>query len=463
MPTKPRSSSVCVHFPPEQAPRTLDRAAALFEAFGDIARIEMTLTAVTGCILVTFFDVRCAEKVVAEFQGGAELFREAAHDFRAVSIAASIFAEMPPTMGGFHTFGEIAGVSICGEDMVVEFYDMRAAQQVISAVPGSRPRPSPPLPGFEDPAPAAVGGGSATQAVSLLEYLKEWQAPDAISAAAAFEAAARQWPEQPPVPPAAAAVPTPAPRRKRQKEPKPAGPVSPATANAGSAPIGAAPEQPALKQNNGRPVREKVNSKDLTKFDIVPDNISSGKDQRTTVMVRNIPKVCTRDDFAQLLANCGLADRYDFFYMPFDKRRNDHCGFAFVNFKTSHDVLQLWRHFQLPAFCGFSDGKGEGCSSLAVNYARLQGQEQLIKHFSVSAVMFDPDERMRPQFAHEVESKILATGVAPPKAAGKDKEGPAGLLEPQFIEGLCATGDLRLSANSGEEFRAATNRAFLGA
>lgn len=33
--------------------------------------------------------------------------------------------------GGFHTFGEIAAVSSCGEDIVVEFYDMRAAHQAM--------------------------------------------------------------------------------------------------------------------------------------------------------------------------------------------------------------------------------------------------------------------------------------------------------------------------------------------
>lgn len=30
--------------------------------------------------------------------------------------------------------------------------------------------------------------------------------------------------------------------------------------------------------------------------------------------------------------------RYTFFYMPFDKRRNVHCGFAFINFRPERGV-----------------------------------------------------------------------------------------------------------------------------
>merc|ERR1719387_2111309 len=34
----------------------------------------------------------------------------------------------------------------------------------------------------------------------------------------------------------------------------------------------------------------------------------------------------------------------------------------------------------------------------AISYARLQGHEQLVRHFSLSAVMYDDDARKRPLF-----------------------------------------------------------------
>merc|ERR1719203_1806065 len=133
-----QSASISVAFPPEQYPNTIDRAMEVFAQFGDIARIDMTLGLATGRLLVTFFDIRAAQQALFVFRDKAEIIPPAAYDFHAVSIA---FAEWPSTVTSFRNFGEIAGASICGEDMLVEFYDMRAAQQVFFSVPGCRPWP----------------------------------------------------------------------------------------------------------------------------------------------------------------------------------------------------------------------------------------------------------------------------------------------------------------------------------
>lgn len=52
----------------------------------------------------------------------------------------------------------------------------------------------------------------------------------------------------------------------------------------------------------------------------------------------------------------------------------------------------------------------------AVSYARLQGQEQLTKHFSLSAVMRDSDARKRPVFCQKnnVSHSEEANGEALP-------------------------------------------------
>lgn len=139
------SASVQVHFDPEHYPKTLEAAIELFSSFGDIARVDMTLTNATGRILVTFFDVRSSQHVLEAFPN-AKLFPPAAGDFRTVSIPCTTFGKPNSTFRGFHDFGEIAGASICGQDMVVEYYDMRAAQQLMCTVPGSHPRQPLPLP-----------------------------------------------------------------------------------------------------------------------------------------------------------------------------------------------------------------------------------------------------------------------------------------------------------------------------
>merc|ERR1719330_1919955 len=132
------SASISVAFPPEQYPDSLQRATEVFARFGDIARIDLTLGIATGRLLVTFFDIRAAQQALEVFRDKAETIPPAAYDFHAVSIA---FAEWPSTVTSFRSFGEIAGASIYGEDMLVEFYDIRAAQQVFFSIPGCRPWP----------------------------------------------------------------------------------------------------------------------------------------------------------------------------------------------------------------------------------------------------------------------------------------------------------------------------------
>eukprot|EP00927_Polykrikos_kofoidii_P039171 TRINITY_DN33603_c0_g1_i1.p1 TRINITY_DN33603_c0_g1~~TRINITY_DN33603_c0_g1_i1.p1 ORF type:complete len:525 (+),score=92.90 TRINITY_DN33603_c0_g1_i1:89-1663(+) len=460
------STSVCVRFPPGHFPRTLDGASSLFAPYGDVARIDVTLGSATGCILVTFFDVRAAERVVGAFPG-AEFFAPASHDFRAVSISAALFAESV-SFSGFQSFGELANVFTSGEDMVVEFYDMRAAQRASLSLPESKQRQQPFVGAGADSAHAnaianALMGGLASGCGGCNRFAPPWAngLPPCPNALALPFLAHGCFPQMPSV--GAAGVTTaigPRAVTSSQLAPVSVGPSTPTPKHkpaldkveqdTGSSAQGtplqlnlsrgddaiesesvhssrsktsacSRASAPSRSQSPGRPVREKVNSKDLTKFEIVAESIVSGKDTRTTVMVRNIPKVCSREAFVELLGRCDLASSYSFFYMPFDKRRNIHCGFAFVNFKSPLDVLVLHNSMQTPIWRGLGGAQGGTPTPPAVSYARLQGQEQLMKHFSLSAVMYDNDARKRPLFfrggtgpASEVTTSDPASCVSSP-------------------------------------------------
>jgi hypothetical protein len=139
-----------------------------------------------------------------------------------------------------------------------------------------------------------------------------------------------------------------------------------------------------------------VTTKEFAKFDIDVDKIASGEDTRTTVMVRNLIGASARKDFMLFLDKSGLSENYMFFYMPCKEHRNIPAGFAFVNFRTSQDVLNLFLKLQ--------EGLWKECASNpqakppAVSYARFQGQEELMKHFSTSAVLHESDPEKRPVF-----------------------------------------------------------------
>jgi hypothetical protein len=360
------SNSVAVHFQAGEYPRNLEETTALFSKFGDVARLDTTLGPVTGLVFVTFFDVRCALKVLSDFKGRAEPFPPAAHDFRAVSILTSVLSTLPASFTGFQSFGEIAGVSVQGENMVVEFYDIRAAQQVTYSLPASRPRRSLPSTPPDHSSPPELSRHPATEPFKetrLQEHVKLKAKSNDLSQSLSGLGEAL--------------------------------PLNNFAAGHGDHRLAGTGGHAA----QGKPVREKVRTQDLLKFDIVPEKIRAGEDPRTTVMVRNIPKACTREAFVQLLVPCGLEDRYTFFYMPFDKRRNIHCGFAFINFRTPMDVLTLFEKMTSTLWrCLAPSQNARTENAPAVSYARLQGQDQLMKHFSLSAVMHDSDARKRPMF-----------------------------------------------------------------
>jgi len=69
------------------------------------------------------------------------------------------------------------------------------------------------------------------------------------------------------------------------------------------------------------------------------------KNQRTTVMLRNLPNNYTRDMFLSLLDEEGLSGLYDFVYLPMDFRRDANLGYAFVNLVNSAAVDKAWKTF----------------------------------------------------------------------------------------------------------------------
>lgn len=179
----------------------------------------------------------------------------------------------------------------------------------------------------------------------------------------------------------------------------------------------------------GKPVREKINGKDFQHFEIDPAKIESGEDTRTTVMLRNMPKSCSREDFQQLLEKCGLKDRITFLYMPFDKRRNGHCGFAFVNFTSAQDVLTMISSMRGGMFKAISR---TAAMPPAISFARLQGHDQLLRHFNLSAVMHNGDADKRPLFVNGGTATGGKSGKTKSKQAQKATVA-ASSLQPAYI------------------------------
>ncbi|RRT76893.1 hypothetical protein B296_00010861 [Ensete ventricosum] len=125
----------------------------------------------------------------------------------------------------------------------------------------------------------------------------------------------------------------------------------------------------------------------------------SKSDQRTTVMIKNIPNKFSRDMLIGLLdEHCAkenekaqLPDsapsQYDFVYLPIDFKNGCNLGYAFVNFTTPAAARRLYGAMHRHEWKVFGSKKISH-----VCYARIQGRKALVDNFKNSNFRCDTDE-----------------------------------------------------------------------
>ena len=103
------------------------------------------------------------------------------------------------------------------------------------------------------------------------------------------------------------------------------------------------------------------------------DDIISGKDTRTTVMIRNIPIKYTDEMLIEALEE--FKGKYDCLYLPFDYEKNGNKGYAFINFV--HPLHILYFHDK---FSGKKWELFESSKICELNMANFQGISEIQKH-----------------------------------------------------------------------------------
>lgn len=71
----------------------------------------------------------------------------------------------------------------------------------------------------------------------------------------------------------------------------------------------------------------------------------AGRKLPTTVILRNCPKDCSRDELLKLLDAEGFTGMYDFVHFPIDFQTRAGLGYALVNMVNHQVALGMWRHF----------------------------------------------------------------------------------------------------------------------
>ena len=112
------------------------------------------------------------------------------------------------------------------------------------------------------------------------------------------------------------------------------------------------------------------------------DDILSGKDTRTTVMIRNIPIKYTEDILIEALDE--FKGKYDCLYMPFDYEKKGNKGYAFINFTNPLHILYFhekfygkkWPLFESPKICELNSANFQGIYEIQKHSKNYKGYKK---------------------------------------------------------------------------------------
>eukprot|EP00529_Nitzschia_sp_RCC80_P017841 CAMPEP_0113470216 /NCGR_PEP_ID=MMETSP0014_2-20120614/16322_1 /TAXON_ID=2857 /ORGANISM="Nitzschia sp." /LENGTH=856 /DNA_ID=CAMNT_0000362761 /DNA_START=990 /DNA_END=3556 /DNA_ORIENTATION=- /assembly_acc=CAM_ASM_000159 len=118
------------------------------------------------------------------------------------------------------------------------------------------------------------------------------------------------------------------------------------------------------------------------------DAVENGMDNRTSLMVRNIPNKYTQQMLlSEFTENGHGPGTIDFFYLPIDFKNRCNRGYAFINFVDYRDILMFHRQYYGKHWRTFNSDK-----ICDITYARIQGKAAMLKRFENSALMEKDDE-----------------------------------------------------------------------
>ena len=145
------------------------------------------------------------------------------------------------------------------------------------------------------------------------------------------------------------------------------------------------------KKSSNTHTRKRFKNKesiDISKNQIKLMDIFLCKDNRTTLMIKNIPNKYNISSFLDEI-NIYFKNTYDVFYLPIDYANKCNLGFAFINFVEPLHIILFYELYSGKKWKKFKSDKR--CELL---YAKFQNKKELISHFEKGKVLhFDSLEK----------------------------------------------------------------------
>lgn len=154
--------------------------------------------------------------------------------------------------------------------------------------------------------------------------------------------------------------------------------------------LSAAEEQRGLCVMNGWPTQE-------------PNQQENSPDERTTLLLKNIPPSCTTAMLVDMLNSQGFDGCYNFVYAPTDFRSLTSFGYGFVNLVSFNEAVRM-----MECLDGYDGWASTGINSMEVCWSMPhQGLDLQIRRFQNSPVM-------HPSVPDEIKPMIFTDGVRSP-------------------------------------------------
>ena len=119
----------------------------------------------------------------------------------------------------------------------------------------------------------------------------------------------------------------------------------------------------------------KHKSNDIDLFKILTQ-----EDQRTTLMIKNIPNKFTKDHFLSIF-NKNFEGKFNLFLLPTDIKEKKNYGYAFINFINYFYIINF--------YYSFNGKKWENTNSVKICeilYSKIQGITKMIKHYPIKVM-----------------------------------------------------------------------------
>jgi hypothetical protein len=124
-------------------------------------------------------------------------------------------------------------------------------------------------------------------------------------------------------------------------------------------------------------IKRNTSHEERKKYKIIIEDIINEKDQRTTIMLKNIPREISQL-FLMSFLNNKYKGKFNFLYLPIDFVKKINVSYAFLNLKNSKDIIEIYLdlHDKPWSFCKNKNAY--------ISYARIQGFKSISEHFSKS-------------------------------------------------------------------------------